>query len=189
MRWAAWCFVLLVGCTGTSPVVVSTSPSPVVQAIPSVTQTPTSTLLFRVGSDQARFVATVIAFFDAWNAGNEGAALALVTDDLVGGDCDARQNRPITWGSRSGFANWLREQILDRDRREVDLIVNENPDPSTGSQVVAVSFRRRTSDTLRSLGHADGIQPKGAAKIVFTVDGRKIRALNLPGAGAGSPCL
>jgi hypothetical protein len=127
-------------------------------------------------------VATVVAFFDAVNAGDEAVALSLVTDRVVGGDCDLTHASPIrrTFGSKTAFAEWLRERLRDHDRWEIGQIVNENPEPTTGSRVVAVGFTRRTSDSLRASGRPEGVHPGGAAKIVFSTDGRQILALNLP---------
>ncbi|MBI2773351.1 MAG: hypothetical protein HYX56_02520 [Chloroflexi bacterium] len=161
--------------------------SSVAQTTPRTTPTPTSTLLFQVGADQARFVATVVAFFDAMNAGVEAAALSLVTENVVGGDCDPTKELPAvggpatrSFGNKAAFAGWLRERVRDQERWEIGQIVNENPEPTTGSRVVAVGFTRRTSDPLRASGRPDGVHPGGAAKIVFTTDGRQIIALALP---------
>ncbi len=84
---------------------------------------------------------------------------------------------------------WLSDRAADHDRLIVESIVNENPDPASGSHVVGLSFARRTSDTLKALGHPDGIVPTSAAKIVFSANDDRIRAFaNGPGGGSAGSC-
>jgi len=164
---------LLASCSAAVPTSVTASPSP--------TATSSSPITFRVGSDQARFVATTVALFDAWNIGDVAAVLAVVTDDVVGGDCDFRAGRPVQWRTKAELADLLRERVRDHDALVLAEIFNENPDPTTGGRVVGVRFARRTSDTLRAVGRPEGIRPEGGAKIVFAPDGRRVVALAIAG--------
>src|SRR5260221_12575030 len=68
---------------------VSASPSPVASVARSATPSP-DPLTFRVGPEQARMVATLVAFLDAYNVGDASRALALMTDDVSISDCDYR---------------------------------------------------------------------------------------------------
>jgi len=146
---------------------VATSAAPITTAAPR----PTSTLTFAVGADQARYVATVVTFVDAFNAGAVDAALALLADNVVGSDCDYGRQALITFQTKRDAETWLRGRVAEHDRMEIAEIVNENPEPSTGSRVVAVGWASRKSDLLPS-----AIVPRYAAKVVFTADGRRIIA-------------
>ena len=53
-----------------------------------------------MGADQARYVATVVTFIDAFNAGAVDAALALLADNVVGSDCDYGRQTLITFQTR-----------------------------------------------------------------------------------------
>jgi hypothetical protein len=135
--------------------------------------------MFSVGPDQARYVATVVAFVDAFNTGDTQTALNLLTPDVTGGDCDYGRSVMILFRGKSEAEAWLRGRAAEHDRMEIEEISNSNPDPATGSQVVGVAFKARQSDLLPK-----PIVPAGAAKVVFTKDGRQIRAF----ANAGASC-
>ena len=167
--------------TTTLPAPVTSAASPAATRSTAVTANP---LAFSVGALQARFVATTIAFFDAYNAGDVAAALTLVTADIVGGDCDYHAGQPVQWHSATEFELWLRARAADHDRFQIARIFNENPDPTGGSFVVGVVFAGRTSDALRALGH-DPLTDLNAAKLVFTDDGRRIKANPTAGGGPG----
>jgi hypothetical protein len=140
---------------------------------------PTSTLTFALGADQARFVATIVRFVDAFNAEDVAAATALLTEDVVGGDCDYGRRQLIVFSGKAEATTWLRGRAADHDRLRISEIVNSNPDPATGSRVVAVSWLIRTSAVL-----ASPMGPHGAAKVVFSPDGSAIRAF----ANGNAPC-
>jgi hypothetical protein len=167
---------LLLSCTIASPQ-RSQAPDPVTAP---ATPAPMSSLLFSVGTTQARLVATTVAFFDAFNAGQVNAAVGLTTSDVVGGDCDPRTGRPRLFGRSNDFSAWLRERAAEHERYTIERIANENPDAVTGGRVVAVGFLNRTNDVLAAMGRPEGITPSQGAKIVFTPDGTRIVALNLP---------
>ena len=161
------------GCACAPVAAPPASPSPVVTTLAGVTPRPTSPLTFAVGAEQARYVATVVQFVDAFNAGAVDTALALLADNVVGGDCDYGRRALITFQNRRDAEAWLRGRAADHDRLEIAHVVNENPDPATGSRVVAVGWLARKSDLLRA-----AIVPTGAAKVVFTPDGLRIVAFN-----------
>ena len=178
--------LLASGCT-TPPLTVSTSsaaPAPTspvptsVAAVASPTRpapTPTA-LTFQISASQARIVATLIAFLDAYNAGHVDTALAMLTPDVVTSDCDYRGVRVTTANGTAAVREWLRERADDHDQLVLESVANENPDPASGSHVVAVTYSRRTSDTLRALGFPNGIAPQLASKVVFTATDDRIRA-------------
>ena len=67
--------------------------------------------------------------------------------------------------------NQLRERKADADQLTIEQILNEN---RGDSHVAGVVFARRTSNTLRRLGFAEGIQPKLAAKVVVFYEPTRI---------------
>src|SRR5687768_16575284 len=110
----------------------------------------------------------------------------MVTDDVVGGDCDPSTDRDRAFQGRADFHGWLANRIAERDRFVVHRIFNENPDASTGGRVVGVLYASRESDAIRRryMGIRDLVyRPGDAGKIVFTGDGLRIVALNLGGCG------
>jgi hypothetical protein len=162
--------VLAMGCN-TPATTPSASPFPTISAAVRAAQTPTSTLTFALGADQARFVATVMRFIDAFNAEDVAAAAALLTDDVGGSDCDYGRHEYIQFRGKTEATAWLRGRAADHDRLQISDITNSNPDPVTGSRVVAVSWLGRTSAVL-----ARPVLPRVAAKVVFSQDGSAIRA-------------
>ena len=184
--------VLVVGCSFAPGSSGSTSTQPTSSAVPSASASVGASakpaplpLTFRVSAQQARMVATLIAFLDAYNAGRVDATLALLTDDVSISDCDHRAVRVITASGEDEARQWLRERAADRDQLVLESVRNENPEPGTGSHVVGVSYTRRTSDTLRSLGFRDGIVPPSATKVIFTMADDRIRAFaNCPFGGS-----
>jgi hypothetical protein len=178
--------ILGVACSGS----VSPSPSPTAQApTPTAAAAATSALTFNVGAPQARMVATLIAFLDASNAGRVDAALALLTDDVGVSDCGYGPTRLITATGITAARQWLTDRAADHDQLLLENVRNENPDPASGSHVVAASYARRSSDALRSLGYPNGIKPQTATKVVFTATDDRIRGFaNGPFGGPLSLC-
>jgi len=121
-------------------------------------------------------VATLVAFLDAYNAGRVDAALALLTSDVVASDCDYRAASSVSVSGIEAARRWLQQRADDHDQLVLESVANENPDPATGSYVVAVSYARRTSDTLRALGYPNGLSPRLATKVVFSTSDDHIRA-------------
>lgn len=133
-------------------------------------------------------VATLVAFLDAFNAGSVDAALALLTPDVVLSDCDYRTGSSRNVSDTAGARQWLQGRAADHDQLVLESVENSNPDPTTGSHVVAVSYARRTSDTLRALGFPNGIKPSLASKVVFTATDDRIRAFANGSAGSSQFC-
>lgn len=147
---------------------------------------------FRVTAGQARGVATVIAFLQAYNAGQRDAALALLTDDVVGSDCDYWEGRVILFEGKERATTWLRERIAEHDQLLLGAIENAHVDQregGSGAHVVAVTYARRSSDSLRARGFPDGITPDVGTKVVFTRADDRIGAFaNGPGGGPAELC-
>lgn len=123
---------------------------------------------FDLTFEQAREVAVFIEFIQAYNTGQLQAALALLAENAGVSDCDYQNIKVVTFQGRSQAAEWLQQRISDHDRLEVSHIYDENPDSSSGRQVVGVTYARRTSMTLAKLGFGDGITPALASKVIFT---------------------
>ncbi len=125
------------------------------------------------GSLELRMTSTLQQFLAAYNAGSVNTAAALVTDDVIGSDCDYRDVRVVVFNGRPAFVAWLKERAADHDRLELGTVTDPN---RAGGAVLPATFAVRTSDTLSSLGFASGIHPQLAAKVIFTDDGLRIRA-------------
>jgi hypothetical protein len=120
----------------------------------------------------AREVATVVAYLDAYNAGRVDEALALLADRPAYYDCDyAGQGLTAVAttamaGGRQAVADWLRARFADHDH-----ITLESLGVGPNTRAVAVRIRRRTSDSLGRLGFAAGTTPQATAKWVVTPSG------------------
>lgn len=75
--------------------------------------------------------------------------------------------------TKASLRRWLQQRAADHDRLEIGSVEVGSP----GTHVLGVTFTRRTSDTLRSLGHPQGITPTLGAKVVF---GRRTGATMRP---------
>lgn len=169
-----------------SPSAAATSTTPVSPTPQAATPTP---LTFHNSAAQARMVATVVAFLDAYNAGRVEAALALMTEDASVSDCDYRTASGVSARRTDEIGQWLRDRAADHDQLFLESILNENPEPSTAPHVVAVSYAKRTSDILRTLGFPNGVRPHLATKVVFSTSDDRIRTFaNGPGGGASDQC-
>jgi len=131
------------------------------------------------------FPATVDRFLDAFNAGDVARAMSLVTDDVLGSDCDYRTGSIVLISGPDPFAAWLRERAADHDR----LVRGDFQVVQDGAPVLGMPVINRTSDTLRALGFAQGIRQQIAAKVILSSDWSKIRAFaNGPGGGDADSC-
>lgn len=119
-------------------------------------------------------VATMQGFFAAYNAGQLDRALSYFTDDAGVSDCDYAAGDWVNMQGKADVADWIRGRIADHDRFTVAGFFNENP--GAGLEVVGVTYARRTSDTLRTLGKPGGITPESGTKVILTPDGKRIRA-------------
>jgi ketosteroid isomerase-like protein len=135
-----------------------------------------SPALPRLTEAQARATAVVVAFLDAYNAGDISGAAQLLEDDIVVSDCDYRTHQTLTISGKDQATAWLRAKALDHDKFVgLEDLAFGSPN-SIGQFAVAVSYGQRTSDTLRSLGFAAGVKPKFAIKAALSPAGDHLRA-------------
>jgi hypothetical protein len=165
--------------TGPKALDTPSASSALLSPSPSTQPFPTATLTFSVGTAQAQMTTTLVRFVDAFNAGDVEAALAFLSEDIVGNDCDYRRQVLIEFRDKGEAARWLRGRAADNDRLELFRIYNENPDSGSGWRVVGVVWARRTSQSLDA-PLVSGI----GAKVVFTDDGQRIRAFAM----GAAPC-
>ncbi len=156
---------------------------------PTIIPAPTSVRTFILTKEQAREVTVFMEFIRAFNAGNLEEALALLDEKVVGSDCDYESVKALHFNGTSGAAEWLHQRIADHDQLKVSRILNENPDPVTGSHVIGVEYARRTSYTLAKLGFPKGIKPRLGARVVFHTEPTRISIFaNGPGGGDPNYC-
>ena len=134
---------------------------------------------------QAQGAATVVAFLNAYNAGDLSSALALLTDTVIVTDCDYRTVTAKRWDGRNQVATWLQQRIADHDNLALHAQQPGVPNEA-GSFAMAISYERRTSDTLRSLGFPSGLTPRLATKAILTADGKRLDAF--VNAGSATDC-
>ncbi len=162
-----------------APVVVGAAAvSALALALGAGGSTQQTSAVFAVDAQEAREVTTVVAFLRAFNNRKLDAALALVTADVVGSDCNYRSHKAVLFNGKAEFARWLRARFADRDRLTLSRIFNEN---RTQGLVVGVEYAKRESRTLRELGAASGVTPKTSTKVVFTSTGLMRAFGNGPG--------
>jgi hypothetical protein len=175
MRTAALA-LLLIACNGhVEPV----RPSPAAERSGSPA-------VFSVNGQQTAEVVTVVRFVKAYNAGRVDDAMALLTDDVGGSDCDYRRATALSFNGPQQTQDWLRARAADHDRLDIRQINNQNPDQPVG--VAAIVWARRSSDTLRALRLGDGIVPHLGAKVVFDRSDRIRSFANGPEGGSASFC-
>jgi hypothetical protein len=110
-----------------------------------------------------------------------------VLDERIGwSDCNYKPIAVVELKGKSEVAKYLQQRFADHDQLEIASIQNLNPDPETSSRALGVSYLRRSSDTLRSLGFGSGIKPGGATKIVFADGADKILAFGNGPVGASA---
>jgi len=170
--------VTLTGCTTSSSQPAALIPVGTTFDTPTAleinpTSPPIST--FDLSAEQAQEVAVFIEFIRAYNTGQLQAALALLDKNVGISDCDYKNIKVVTFQGKSQAAEWLRQRISDHDQLEINHIYNENPDPSSGRHVMAVTYARRTNITLANLGYEDGITPSLASKVIFTPEPTRIQ--------------
>jgi hypothetical protein len=136
---------------------------------------------YEVGSRWLPALMTLIAFEDAYAAGNLEAVLALLTQDVTMNDCDYAVGQVVYVKGKDEAARLLRAKFSDHDHRQVGRIMNESGTPD----VVGVVWASRASDSLRARGFARGIRQQLQAKVVFSDGGGLIR--NFADAGSSGP--
>lgn len=175
MRVIAAFWLLVAACSsadGVAPLGASVPPPEI-----STVATAQETQLPRLTAAQARATATLVAFFDAYNAGQLDAAADLLVEDVVVNDCDYSSGHVIAARGKHEAGAWLRKRISDRDQLVIADFYFGVPN-QLGAFAVAVSYERRTSDALRSVGLPNGIKPRFATKVVVTRDGDRLMAFN-----------
>jgi hypothetical protein len=146
------------------------------------------TIVTVLASDAPRVVLAA-RFIEAFNRGDRPAVLALMVEDPVVSDCNYATAKVVERRGRDQVSTWLGGRIADHDRFTIERIENGNTDAS--SAAIGVTFARRTSDSLRALGFADGVRPQSAAKFEFTGSGTDLRIevfANGPGGGPSKLC-
>jgi len=128
--------------------------------------TPVSDMPLTLDAQQAREVAVLIEFIQAYNAGHVGTALSLFAPPWHWSDCDYRRVVVLVGQDRASLRRWLQQRAVDHDRLDIGSITVG----TAQEQVLGVTFKRRASDTLRALGRPQGIAPALSAKVIF--DGR-----------------
>ena len=179
-RWTLFAITSAVACACAS------GPSP--SATDQTGLTPTPPLLasstpeasggsvgWAVSGAEAAQVALVVAFVDAFNAGDMDEIHALSDVGLGLSDCDYVEVRAVDLRGRE-LDNWLRARFADHDHLVIKRIFNFNPEPSSGAHVVGVEWLTRTSKTLTRLGFPNGIEPATSAKVVFNEADDRIRS-------------
>lgn len=176
--------LLVSGCAlGTRMPQNTAAPTPTIAASPISSPTNPSPTGAPLTAVQARGAATVVAFLQAYNAGQRDTALALLTEDVTASDCDYRTGGATEATGKAGVGAWLQARIMDHDRFVLADITFGTPEPQTGMFAIGVGYERRTSDTLRALGFPGGITPQLATKVILTKGGGRIQAFVNGGAG------
>jgi hypothetical protein len=115
----------------------------------------------------------VIGFINAFNRHDARAALAYFTTNprfakFVGAnDCDFKRGLTVGYMRRAEVGRWLRQRAADHDQLTIASIRLLGARPAGA----AVTYSRRVSDTLASLGFPAGIEPSSGTKIGFTTSG------------------
>jgi hypothetical protein len=111
-------------------------------------------------AQQAQAVSAVMDLLRAYDLAQVDGVLTLVASDVAWVDCDYAREAPVAVQGRSALAGWLQQRFADHDQFAVSGVI---VDPL----VIAISYSKRTNGTMRSRGFANGIEPKGATKVVF----------------------
>jgi hypothetical protein len=163
-----------------------------VVAIAAATPVQAPETTFSVSRVQAEEVASVVGFVRAYNRRDLAAAIGYFTTTRQQGqtsvtatDCNYRRQKTEIYLFRKGLIQWLKRRFADHDRLTIGRIYDENPAQLTG--VVAVEYARRTSDTLRKLGFANGIVPQAGQKLPIRFEGGLARFPFFGLASTGAP--
>lgn len=177
--------LLLAGAMAVSLLSVACSSTPASEAPSSSLSQTSSTAptlprtdaqLPRLTKLQTRGVMVVMAFLDAYNAGDLPRATDLLADDAQAGDCDYRKRGYTGARGKSQVSAWLGERMADHDNILGLQNLSFGEPNADGQFAVGVSYTRRTSDALRSIGFASGIEPRFAIKVVLTGTGEQVLA-------------
>ena len=125
--------------------------------------TPVSDMPLTLDAQQAQEVAVLIAFIHAYNAGRVSTALSLFGPEWNWSDCDYRHVAVLVGRDKDSLRRWLHQRAADHDRLDIGRITVG----TVQEWALGVTFKRRTSDTLRALGRPHGIVPTLGAKVIF----------------------
>lgn len=144
--------------TATDPRAVAPSATP--NAIGVATSSPQMTGITTLNAQQSQYIQMIVEFVRSYDAGKLDAVLALFAENVRYDDCDyAHATRGSAIGKQA-LGQWLLQRFADHDQLQLRSI-------SVNNVVLAVSYSKRTSDSLRALGFSAGIEPSVATKVVF----------------------
>lgn len=154
-----------------SPTTPGTGPAPPVGAEPA----PPTSAQPHVDAAQARGIVTLLEFLDAFRAGDVSRSLSLMGEGIIVTDCEYGSGIAMRRDGKTEVGAWLRDRAADHDVLIAEELQFGTPN-SIGEFAIAVTFERRTSDTLRRLGFTSGIVPRLATKAILSADGRMLDA-------------
>lgn len=154
----------------------------------SPVETPTAGPAFNLNGAQAREVATVVKFLDAYNSGDVQSALALFADSpkVAFSACRYRTGDTIDGHGIPAVKTWLSEAAAEHSRLVLASIENANPDQPIG--VLGIHVSRETSDAISRRGYPMGISPALDTKIIFDQSGKILSFASGPFGGPQSAC-
>jgi len=136
---------------------------------------------------QSRAVRLATALLDAYNRGDQPGVLALLAPEAVWSDCDYRSSTVVQWRGSIEIGRWLTRAFADHDRLVLSRI--DVGEPKDGVVAVGLSYRLRTSEALRVVGAAGGIEPPVATKVVCSLTPLRVMVFaNGPVGGSASVC-
>lgn len=151
-----------------TPAAASMTPTPA----SSPAKAPTAAPVFNLNGAQAREVATVVEFLDAYNSGDVQSALALFADSpqVTYSACRYRTGETIGGTGKARVKAWLSEAATEHSRLTMGSIWNGNADQPVG--ILGLQVTRETSDAISRLGYPTGISPALATNIIFDRSGK-----------------
>lgn len=164
------------------------TPATPTRASESAAFAPGAATSFTLDGAQAREVATVVEFLDAYNSGNVDGALALFADSptVVFSACRYRTGEALEGAGKKMVKSWLSEAAAEHSRITLGSIQDPNKTRPVG--VLGVSISRQTSDTIRQGGYPAGITPALAVKVIFDRSGKIQRFAAGPSGGSQAFC-
>lgn len=128
-------------------------------------------------SEQQR-AALIRSFVAAFNAGDVGGALAVLSEDATVKDCDYAKAGAASFESRDEIRTWLRTRAADRDQLTLAATPMQiDKSYAALSPVAAFKLDKRASKTLAGLGFKRGVQPQTPAHVAFDPAAQRISAL------------
>jgi hypothetical protein len=122
---------------------------------------------YHLSEDQALDLASVVAFYRAYDAGDMASSMDLLSSAPRLADCDYRTGEAKTFVGRSAVQSYLIKKFADRDRWRVEFFQDDqNPVPG---QVVIIPIER-TSQELAELGVPKGTKTKFPVELAIDLD-------------------